>query len=361
MVRRARRRRLLPRVRPCVPAQPPSRLERSSGGGAPQCVGRGARAHGMIRRGTAGEGQWKLARAERIDACCTSPSPTLQRGSSLRNFNLSAYGTARAISPAVIEEYHAVAGPVTPPTSPESPDEAGDMLATSECRPVLTPQQLREPLLMVGLRIEEFDRCSDFIYTGENSQHLPALAPNARYLPPVGWTKLGLRTTPAADGENWVQSWHVAYHAPKNCRQIIVQTIREGFRVEDGSRFGSRTGSGVKDPRPAMHHVYPGVAALRERSHPSGVYCSPDIEYTQRRVQLRHSAIGDGLMIECRVRPGSYQQLQVLETENRNGGSDRPICKATTLRTLTRTRTAHAYTHSTRIQAHTHTRAILKL
>ena len=298
-------------------------------------VGRGH--HVMIRCGTAREGQWKLARAEQIDTCCTSPSPTLRPGSSLRNFHLSAYGTARTISPAAIEEHHVVAGPVTPPTSPGSADEAEGMLLTSECRPVLTPQQLREPLLMVGLRIEEFDRCSDFIYTGENSQHLPAIAPNARYTPPIGWTKLGLRTAPAADGENWVQSWHVAYHAPKNCRQVIVQTIREGFRVEDESRLGSRTGSRLKDTRPPVHHVYPGVATLREPIHLSGVYCSPDIEYTQRRVQLRHSAIGDGLMIECRVRPGSYQQLQVLDTENRIGGS-KPICEANK-RTRTRTRT----------------------
>ncbi len=296
----------------------------------------------MIRRGTAAEGQWTLARrGEQLnDAGCRSPSPALRPGSSLQNFHLSAYGTARAISPTPTgREEHALAGPVTPPTSPGSAEETGgdrcDTSASSsrqlmgESTPVLTPQQLREPLLMAGLRIEEFNPSADFVYTGENSQHLPAVAPNARYVPPIGWTKLGLRTAATSDGENWVEKWHVAYHAPKNCRQIIVQTIREGFRVEDGSRVGSRTGPGVKDARPSMHHVYPGVPALRGPYHASAVYCSPDIEYTQRRVQHRRSAVGDGLMIECRVRPGSYQLSQAIEKDNQIGGS-KPICKHTT-------------------------------
>ncbi len=292
----------------------------------------------MIRRSTATEGQWTLARGEQlIDATCRSPSPTLCPGSSLKNFHLSAYGTARAIStaPASGEEHTVGAGPVTPPTSPGSAEEAGDdhscdaSASPSTRQPMLTPQQLREPLLMSGLRIEEFNPSADFVYTEENSQHLPPVAPNARYVPPIGWTKLGLRTAPTSDGENWVEKWHVAFHAPKNCRQVIVQTIREGFRVEDGSRVGSRTGPGVKDRRPLMHHVYAGVPTLRGPSHASAVNCSPDIEYMQRRVQHRHSAIGDGLIIECRVRPGSYQLAQALEKENQIGGS-KPICKHAT-------------------------------
>jgi hypothetical protein len=253
----------------------------------------------MIRaRGGSSEGQWRLARAgEYLDVRPTSP--TRRPRASLDQFRQNAYGTAPAQEEQPEQQPEPRPAPATPAagardwtgpvTPPESPPE--DSSSSSPPPPPvspLTPQQLREPLLMAGLRIEDFAPSSDFVYTGENSQHLPAIAPNARYLPPIGWTKLGLRIPSAAGGENWVQTWKVAYHAPKNCRQVIVQTLREGFRVQDGSRVGSRSGPGVKDPRPPIHHIYPGVPAnLRAVCHLSGVYCSPDIEYGSLNAQCR--------------------------------------------------------------------------
>lgn len=289
----------------------------------------------MIRRGgdSATQGQWRLARRGERGEACASPPPMVRPGSSLQTFHTSAFATARAISGTPVAQLHTATGPVTPPTSPESAIDEGKPCSTVGAigpTTTRTPQQLREPLLMAGLRIEEFNPSSDFVYTRENAQHIPAIDTNARYAPPVGWSRLGLRTAPIPGAENWVEAWHVAYHAAKNCRQVIVQTVREGFRIEDGSGVGSRSGPGVKDPRPSVHHVYTGVPPVRGPRHISGVYCSPDVEYTQRRVQTRSSAIGDGLMIECRVRPGSYQKFQAIETDNPIGGS-RPICKHTLL------------------------------
>jgi hypothetical protein len=165
---------------------------------------------------------------------------------------------------------------VTPPGSPNGDDHLV---------PQLTPAQLREPLLAVGIRVEEFNPSCDFVYGPENSQHLPPVAPTARYIPPVGWTKLGLRASSPDGDESWVQNWQVAYHAPaKNCRQVIVSAIKCGFTVSNGS-LASSTKSDLSST--SDRHIYPGVPAdARSVCHLTGVYCaSPGLGVVPFRCQ----------------------------------------------------------------------------
>ena len=253
----------------------------------------------MIRGSGAAEGQFRKAR--QTEQPHRSPSPQKRRSSlelyragveaTERRWSGAGAGDAEQLQPATPQPHGAE--PSTPQragadwaVSPVTPQRAGgaDWAITppgspedGQLPPQLTPVELREPLIAVGLRVEDFNPSCDFIYGFENSQHMPPVAPTARYIPPVGWTKLGLRTQPIDGDESWVASWEVAYHAPpKNCRQVIVSTIRYGFDTSNGSKAAStkKELSATSD-----RSIYPGVPAdARSVCHLTGVYCASSHE-----------------------------------------------------------------------------------